>query len=137
MRHPLRTLALAFAFAAAPACAPLQLEHARMERAAPAATEQHAFALLHAYAALIEEAADVVRDPAVPPGAKQALGEAERATTSVVEALERALAAYVRVRSAGAGGETLAASERRLGEALAAAHARLAVLEALVHAPNE
>jgi uncharacterized damage-inducible protein DinB len=137
MRHPLRTLALALAFAAAPACAPLPLEQARIERAAPApTTEQHAFALLHAYAALLEEAADVVRDPVVPAEARQALGEAERAATPVVEALERALAAHVRARSARAEGEALAASERRLSEALAAALAHLAGLKALVHAPN-
>ena len=65
MRHPLRVLALACALAATPACASLQFGETRIENPIAAAhtLDQRAYAMLHAYAAVIEEATDIVRDP--------------------------------------------------------------------------
>lgn len=148
MRHPLRALALACALAATPACASMQLGETRIENPVAAARtlDQRAYALLHSYAAVIEEATDIVRDPAVPLGFKRALGQAERAATPAAETLEIAVAAYVRARAdfEAASGESqpvleraaaaLTIAARRLSEAIAAAQAPVAELEDLVRA---
>ena len=142
----LRALALACALAATPACASLNIGQTRIEHPAAAARtlDQRAYAVLHAYAAIIEEATDIVRDPSVPMGFKRALGQAERAATPAAETLEIAIAAYVGARadfeaaSAGstAGLERAAAAltiaARRLSEAIAAAQAPVAELQDLV-----
>ena len=97
MRHPVRAIALALVLAAMPACAALQqIGETRIENPASAArtVDQHAYALLLSYAATLEEAADLVRDPATPVEVRAALGRAERAATPVVEALAAALQAY-------------------------------------------
>jgi hypothetical protein len=148
MRHPLRVIALACVLTFLPACASLQLGQTRFENPISAAhtTEQHAYALLHAYAAVVEEATDIVRDPATPPAFKRALGQAERAATPAVEALQIAVSAYLRARAdfeaasgAGQSGIERAATAmgiatRQLSEALVAAQAPLAELEGLVRA---
>jgi hypothetical protein len=148
MRHPLRALALACALAATPACASVQLGETRIENPVAAARtlDQRAYALLHSYAAVIEEATDIVRDPAVPLGFKRALGQAERAATPAAETLEIAVAAYVRARAdfEAASGESQPALERaaaaltiaaqRLSQAIATAQAPVAELEDLVRA---
>src|SRR5262245_47791808 len=148
MRHPLRVLALAAALAATPACASLQLGETRLENPAAAARtlDQRAYAVLNAYAAVIEEATDIVRDPAAPIGFKRALGQAERVATPAAETLEIAVAAYVRARAdfEAATGQSPAALERaaaaltiagrRLGEAIEGARAPVGELEDLVRA---
>ena len=146
MRHPLRALALACALAATPACASLQLGETRLENPIVAARtlDQRAYALLNSYAAIIEEATDIVRDPAAPLGLKRALGQAERAATPVAQALEIAMAAYLRARAdfAAASSEdqptlqraasALDIAARRLGQAIADAQAPIRELEDLV-----
>ncbi|MBN8606741.1 MAG: hypothetical protein J0L81_07475 [Caulobacterales bacterium] len=148
MRHPLRAIALACALAATPACASVQVADTRIENPIVAARtlDQRAYAALHAYAAVIEEATDIVRDPAAPVGFKRALGQAERVATPAAETLQIAVAAYVRARAdfEAASGETqptleraataLTIAARRLNEALAAAEAPIAELEDLVRA---
>ncbi|HCK83386.1 MAG TPA: hypothetical protein DHW63_02355 [Hyphomonadaceae bacterium] len=108
--------------------------------------DQRAYALLHSYAAIIEEATDIVRDPAAPMAFKRALGQAERIATPAAETLEIAIAAYVNARAdfeaatsesqptleRAATGLTIAA--RRLGEAIAAAQTPVTELEELVRA---
>lgn len=148
MRHPLRVLALAIAIAATPACASVHAGQTEIVNPASAARtlDQRAYALLHSYAAIIEEATDIVRDPAAPMAFKRALGQAERIATPAAETLEIAIAAYVSARAdfeaatresqptleRAATGLTIAA--RRLGEAIAAAQTPVTELEELVRA---
>lgn len=148
MRHPLRVFALAIALAATPACASVQAGQTRIENPVAAARtlDQRAYAILHAYAAIIEEATDIVRDPAAPMGFKRALGQAERVATPAAETLEIAVAAYVRARAdfetASSENEpaleraatALAIAARRLSEAIAAAQSPITELEDLVRA---
>jgi hypothetical protein len=148
MRHPLRVFALAVALAATPACASIQAGQTRIENPAAAARtlDQRAYAILHAYAAIIEEATDIVRDRAAPMGFKRALGQAERVATPAAETLQIAVAAYVRARAdfEAASSENepaleraaaaLAIAARRLSEAIDAAQSPIAELEDLVRA---
>lgn len=148
MRHPLRALALACALTLTPACAALQLGQTRIENpiAAAQTIDQRAYALLHAYAAVVEEATDIVVDPATPLAFKRALGQAERAATPAVETLQIAVSAYVRARAdfdaaSGASQTTiqrtataLSIAARHLNDAVAAAQAPIAELEGLVRA---
>ncbi len=148
MRHPLRALALACALTLAPACAALQLGETRLENpiAAAQTIDQRAYALLHAYAAIVEEATDIVADPVAPMAFKRALGQAERAATPAAETLQIAVAAYMRARAdfdaaSGASQTTiqrtataLSIAARRLNEAVTAAQAPIAELEGLVRA---
>ena len=148
MRHPLHALILSLAIAATPACAALQIGETRIENPAAAARtlDQRAYAVLNAYAAVIEEATDIVRDPAAPIGFKRALGQAERVATPAAETLEIAVVAYIRARSdfEAASGATqptleraataLTIAARRLSDALQAAAAPISELEDLVRA---
>lgn len=148
MRHPLRALALACALTFTPACAALQVGQTRIENpmAAAQTIDQRAYALLHAYAAIVEEAKDIIADPATPIAFKRALGHAERAATPAVETLQVAFAAYVRARadfeSASTADQTavqrtataLSIAARRLNEAVAQAQAPIAEIEGLVRA---
>lgn len=148
MIKPLRVAALALALAATPACASLPLGETRLENPITAARtlDQRAYALLHAYAAIVEEATDIVRDPAAPTAFKRALGQAERAATPAAETLGIAVRAYVQARAdfEAASGESQPALQRaataltiaahRLSEALAAAETPIAELEGLVRA---
>ena len=101
MRHALRTIALALAIAATPACASVRAGQTEIVNPVSAARtlDQRAYALLHSYAAIIEEATDIVRDPAAPMAFKRALGQAERIATPAAETLEIAIAAYVNARA--------------------------------------
>lgn len=146
MRHPLRALALGLALAATPACASLQLGETRIDNPVAAARtlDQRAYAILHSYAAIVEEAADIVRDPAAPLSLKRALGQAERAATPAAETLQIAVVAYTRARAdydaatsasqpaitRTAAALTIAAN--RLSEAIAAAERPVSELQALV-----
>lgn len=148
MRHTLRAIALGLAIAATPACASLRAGQSEIVNPVSAARtlDQRAYALLHAYAAIIEEATDIVRDPAAPMAFKRVLGQAERIATPAAETLEIAIAAYVSARAdfeaasnesqptleRAAIGLTIAA--RRLGEAIAAAQNPVTELEELVRA---
>ena len=148
MRNTLRTIALALAIAATPACASVRAGQTEIANPVSAARtlDQRAYALLHSYAAIIEEATDIVRDPAAPMAFKRALGQAERIATPAAETLEIAIAAYVSARAdfeaatsesqptleRAATGLTIAA--RRLGEAIAAAQTPVTELEELVRA---
>lgn len=148
MRNPLRALALACAFTMTSACASLNVGETRIENPASAARtlDQRAYALLNAYAAIVEEATDIVRDPDAPPAFKRALGSAEGVATPAAETLEIAVAAYLRAEadlqaSAGVGeaaiaraAEVLAIAARRLSEAVAQAQAPIQELEDLVRA---
>ncbi len=146
MRHPIRVAALACALAVTPACAALQLGQTRIENplAAAQTIDQRAYALLHAYAAIVEEATDIVRDPAAPLAFKRALGQAERVATPAAETLQIAITAYIRARAdfEATSGASQSAIERaatalsiaahRLNQAVAAAQAPVAELEGLV-----
>ena len=148
MIRPFRVIALALMFAATPACASLPVHQTRLENPLPAARglDQRAYALLHAYAAIVEEATDIVRDPAAPAAFKRALGQAERVATPAAETLGIAMRSYLRARAdfEAAAGENSSALQRsaaalaiaaqRLSEAIEAAEAPLAELEGLVRA---
>lgn len=148
MRHPLRALALACALAVTPACASTQIGQTRIENPVAAARtlDQRAYAVLHSYAAIIEEATDIVRDPAAPAGFKRALGQAEQVATPAAETLQIAVVAYVQALAdfEAASGETqptleraataLTIAARRLSEAVTAAQAPISELEDLVRA---
>ena len=144
----MRIIALALALAATPACAALPFSQTPIENPVAAARtlDQRAYALLHAYAAVVEEATDIVRDPAAPLAFKRALGQAERAATPAAETLGIAVRAYVQARAdfEAASGESQPALQRtataltiaaqRLSEAIQAAEAPIAELEGLVRA---
>ncbi|MEZ6022911.1 MAG: hypothetical protein R3C16_05745 [Hyphomonadaceae bacterium] len=148
IRHPLRALVLGLAMAATPSCASFDLAGTRFENPAAAARtlDQRAYAILNAYAAVIEEATDIVRDPTAPLAFKRALGQAERVATPAAETLEIAVAAYLRARAdfeaasgqsqssleRAAGALTIAA--RRLSDAIEAADAPVSELRDLVRA---
>jgi len=148
MIKPFRALALGLALAAAPACASLPIGDTRLENPVAAAhtLDQRAYALLHAYAAVVEEATDIVRDPVVPLAFKRALGRAERAATPAAETLGIAVRGYVRARAEfeAASGESqpmlqrsataLTIAAQRLAEAIQAAEAPITELEGLVRA---
>jgi hypothetical protein len=148
MRHPMRALALACALTLTPACAALQLGSTRIENPVAAAQtiDQRAYALLHSYAAVLEEATDIVADPATPLAFKRALGQAERAATPAAETLQIAVTAYMRARAdfdaASSANQTtiqrtataLSIAARGLNEAITAAQAPIAELDGLVRA---
>lgn len=148
MRHPLRAFALACALSLTPACAALQLGQTRIENpiAAAQTIDQRAYALLHSYAAIVEEATDIVADPATPLAFKRALGQAERVATPAAETLQIAVSAYIRARAdfdaASGANQTaiqraataLSVAARHLNEAVAQAQAPIGELEGLVRA---
>lgn len=109
-----------------PGCASLAL---RFESpiAAAQTLDQRTYALLNTYAAILEEAADIVRDPAVPLAVKRALGDAERAATPAVEAAEAAFRVYAQAR-----GDERAAASHRLEEAVDQAKPAVDALQQLV-----
>lgn len=148
MKYPFGALCLGAALALTPACASMQLGGAQFENPLSAARtlDQRAYALLNAYAAVIEEATDIVRDPSAPLAFKRALGQAERVATPAAEALQIAVTAYVRARAdfeaaSGAGqpaleraATALTVAAQRLSQATEAAHAPISELEDLVRA---
>lgn len=92
MKRTFRALALALALSTVPACASIFPPAHQLD--AEQTLSQRAYALISAYAAALEEAGDLVRDPATPPEVRRALGQAEAAATPAVEALHRALSIY-------------------------------------------
>lgn len=148
MKHPFRALLLGAALALTPACASLNVGATRFENPISAARtlDQQAYALLNAYAAVIEEATDIVRDPSAPLAFKRALGQAERVATPGAEMLQIAVTAYVRARAdfeaaSGAGqpaleraATALTVAAQRLSQAIEAARTPISELEDLVRA---
>jgi hypothetical protein len=146
MKHPIRALLLGFALAMTPACASIGQAPLPNPVSAARTLDQRAYALLHTYAAIIEEATDVVRDPATPFAFSRALGQAERVATPAAETLEIAVAAYLRAQAdfESASGESQPALERaalaltiaaqRLNLAIAQAQTPISELEQLVRA---
>lgn len=142
MRHPLRVLALACALSLTPACAAIGAPQFANPVAAAHTIDQRAYALLDSYAAVIEEATDVVRDPGAPIAFKRAMGQAERAATPAAETLEITVAAYVRARADfdASQGQTqlqrttaaLTIAAQRLNQAIAAAQGPIRDLQDLV-----
>lgn len=147
MRHPLRVIALGLALAATPACASLKLGGTTVENPISAARtlDQRAYALIQTYAAVLEEAGNVVRDPAVPLSVKRTLGSAERVATPAVQTLEIAVATYVRTQAdyqaaISADASTLARASaaltiagQRLTAAIAAAQTPISQLQAALN----
>lgn len=148
MHHPMRTIALACALALTPACGTLPFGETRIENPLSAARtlDQRAYALLNAYAAVVEEATDIVRDPQAPIGFKRALGQAERVATPAAETLQIAVVAYIGARAEfdAASDESqpvlqraataLTIAVQRLNAAIDAAQAPIAQLQDLVRA---
>lgn len=144
MADMLKTLALAVALVLTPACSTLQTPKLENPVAAARTADQKAYALLASYAAVLEEATDLVRDPLVPAAAKQALVRAERFATPAAETLRIALVGYLRARadyeaiakdrpSHERAAATLAIAAVRLDEAFTAARGPLADFAALAN----
>ena len=110
MRRALRTIVLAFAVAAMPACSSLP---AANPIPAEALIEQNAYALIGAYALTLEQATTLVQNSATPRSVKTALAKAEQVATPAVELVKIAAIAHRRART-GATGEALT---RALAEA--------------------
>lgn len=123
MKRFLRVIAMALVMAATPACATYAPRSENLFAAAET-VDQRAYALLNTYAAVLEEAADLARDPAVPIELKQALARAEATATPAVEALNAALRVHLEMRDD--------ASAVRLRETSEAAEAPVAAVARLV-----
>jgi hypothetical protein len=144
MLNPLRAGLLALALAGAPGCAALQIPPLPNPIVAAKMPDQTALAVLESYAAILEEAADFVRDPDVPKSIKTALGAAERAATPSVDVMRTAVSTYLRARADYelARGKDQSALERasaalaiagvRLSEAIAKARWPIAELSVLI-----
>ncbi|MDX2233505.1 MAG: hypothetical protein NW200_03320 [Hyphomonadaceae bacterium] len=98
-RHPLRAALLAIALSVTPACAAFRAADAVNTVAAAETADQKAYALLLGYAAVLEEATDIVADPETPPPVKTALARAERIATPAADMLRVAFATYLRARA--------------------------------------
>jgi hypothetical protein len=137
------SLTLGAILAVTPGCASFPIGAATVENPVAAArgADQRAYALLQTYAAIVEEAADIVRDPHAPAALKRALVEAERVATPAAETLGAAARAFVAAhvereaapRSAGAA-QALAVAATHLTEAVFAAERPIGELEARVRA---
>ncbi len=139
-RKPLRALLLALS--ATPACAALQTPKFENPVAAAQTADQKAYALLASYAAVLEEATDLVADPALPVAAKRALVRAEAVATPAVQTLRIAFVGYLRARAdyeaitrdrpkAERAAAALAIAAVRLDEALTAARGPFAAFASL------
>lgn len=141
-RNPLRALALALLLSFTPACSALQRADAVNPLAVAETADQKAYALLLSYAAVLEEATDIVADPETPAPTKAALARAERLATPAADMLRIASDAYLKTRAdyeaqigADAGKRDRAAAAfalaaARLDEAIAAARGPLAAFSA-------
>lgn len=142
IRNPVRATLLALALAATPACASLNTPKFENPIAAAQTADQKAYALLASYAAVLEEATGIVRDPALPASVKRALIRAESVATPAAETLRIAFVGYLRARAdyeaigndrpkAEKAAAALAIAAVRLDEALAAARGPFAEFAAL------
>jgi glycerol-3-phosphate O-acyltransferase len=145
MKSPWTAGALALALTLCPACASLRTPDLPNPIAAAKTDDQRALAAIESYAALLQEATDLIRDPATPVAVKQALGAAERTATPAMDVLRIAFAQYLRAKAdaAAAGLSDRAALERasailaiaavRLDEALRQARGPASQLAALIN----
>lgn len=145
MKHLFRTLALAGALALTPACAQLHLE-AFNPIASRQSDDQRAYAIVESYAALLETAANIIRDPDVAVEVKRSIGRAEAAATPSVQVLEVAFSAYLRARAGYEAASraddstftralnTLNAASQALEQAIDRVQAPMAELQALITA---
>lgn len=143
VRYPLRAMALALALAATPACASLATPKLENPVAAAKTADQTAYALLESYAAVLEEATDIVRNPSAPAVLKQGLVRAELVATPAADTLRAAFVAYLRARAdyealpagtpkAEKAAATLAIAAVRLDEGIRNARAPVEALKALI-----
>ena len=139
-----RAILLALALAATPACASLNAPKFENPLTAARTADQKAYALLASYAAVLEEATEIVRDPSLPVGVKRALIRAESVATPAAETLRIAFVGYLRARAdyaaitndrpkAARAAAALAIAAARLDEALTAARGPFADFAALTH----
>ena len=142
IRKPLRAILLACALAATPACASLNTPKFENPVAAAQTADQKAYALLASYAAVLEEATGIVRDPSLLAVAKRALIRAESVATPAAETLRIAFVGYLRARAdyeaigndrpkTEKAAASLAIAAARLDEALTAARGPFAAFAAL------
>lgn len=128
MRY-LRAAALALVLGLASGCSSLPLPGGgRLESPIPAAAslEIQAYGVLQTYAAVLEEAGDLVRRPQTPTRLVETLARAEALATPAVEAVAIALTEYLRARAEleSTPGEGAARTAAVAGAALAQALAR-------------
>jgi hypothetical protein len=140
MTRSLRALALGAALvciAPAVGCAATQFTPALENPAAQARTlDQKALAALESYAAVLEEATALVRDPRTPAAVKKALVATEAAATPGMQTLEIALAAYLRAQTRYQASASADASQvQKAATALAAATTELGVALQRAEAP--
>ena len=145
---PLRLLARSLGRRHAPPCTSAAARRSPIRQTPRKRPIQRAYALLASYAALVETATGIIREPNVPVEAKRALGRAEAVATPAVHTLEAAFAAYLRTRSAfeasaeadqsgvSRAAAALSAASQALSDAIEAARAPIADLQALVEAPK-
>lgn len=126
MSRLLRTIALAFVLSLTPACASGPLPD---PFAAAQSADQKAYALIRAYALVLEEAADLASNSATPQSVRDALTKAEAAATPAIELVK---IAAVGVREASDTSDALA-RQQALVRAIDAAAAPVAALSQLVH----
>src|SRR5215470_3398767 len=88
----LKIAVLSLVLVAAPGCAELRADNPFM---AARKIDQQAYALISAYADIVDTATNFLADPAAPPAAKRALGAAEAVATPAVETLAVAAVAYL------------------------------------------
>jgi hypothetical protein len=125
MSRRMRVAALAFVLSLTPACAAV---HNANPLAPAETTDQRAYALVSAYALVLEQAAALARDPATPRAVKNALVQAESAATPAVELVK---IAALGSREASGAGDALA-REQALLNAVDAAAGPVAALSKLV-----
>jgi hypothetical protein len=123
MSRLLRTVTLAVALSATPACAVFAARTPTATQAV-ASVEEQAYLLVGAYALVLDEATRLVRDPSTPKTVKIALGKAEAAATPALELVKVAAIAYRQAHD----GQSQAA----LARAIADAQAPVAALSALL-----
>jgi hypothetical protein len=145
LKYPLkragRALAFALALAATPACATMNLDN---PVAIAQTADQKAYALLASYAAVLETAGALVRDPALPVETRRALIRAEAVATPAAGALRAAYVAYLRARAEYAAkpaasedaAASMAVAAVRLEAAIEAATAPVGAMSALLNETN-
>jgi hypothetical protein len=121
-----RTLALAFALSLTPACAAVHLAN---PIAAAQTADQKAYAMICAYALVLEQAAVLAANPATPPAVNAALTKAEAAAIPAVELVK--ISAVAARESNDADGAM--AREQALTRAIDAAAGPVAALSNLVN----
>lgn len=145
MPHPATAALAALALCvAAPACTILRPPDLPNPIADAKTPDQKALALIESYAAILEEATDLVAHPETPAAVRQALARAERAATPAIDVLRIAMATHLRAEADWQAAQTkdrsvlerasaaLAIAGVRLSEAIAQASAPISALQTLV-----